>query len=171
MEFILGSIMLFGFDWAPQGWMRCDGTLVSISSNSALFSLLGTTYGGDGQTTFALPDLRGRAPIHDGAMRGGSTYTIGQVGGSETVTLGQAQLPAHTHAVAPAASGTASSKSPAGAVPAYTSGGSSYGSPDGTTMAATTSSPTGASSPVATMPPYLAMNYCICVSGIYPSRP
>ena len=87
MEPILGSITLFGFDWAPVGWARCDGTLLSISSNTALFSLLGTTYGGDGKTTFALPDLRGRAPMHDGTGPGLSPKVIGQAGGTESVTL------------------------------------------------------------------------------------
>ncbi|WP_116999477.1 phage tail protein [Desertimonas flava] len=169
MDPILGSIMLFGFDWAPKGWMRCDGTIISIAQNQALFSLLGTTYGGDGVTNFALPDLRGRAPIHDSGPTS-SGYEIGQQGGSASVTLTASNLPAHTHTVAPVASATASSKSPSGNAPAFTDAGASYGTPDGTVMAAATSSSTGNSTPVATMPPYLAMNYCICIAGIYPSR-
>ena len=83
MEPLLGMIQLFGFDWAPTGWARCDGQLLSISQNTALFSLLGTTYGGDGRTTFALPDLRGRAPIHDGDAPGLSSRSLGEVGGQE----------------------------------------------------------------------------------------
>ena len=122
MEPILGSITLFAFDWAPDGWARCDGTVLSISSNTALFSLLGTTYGGNGQTTFALPDLRGRAPIHDGSGPGLSPKDHRQVGGTESVTLAAANVAPHTHTVA--ATATASSKSPSGMVPAYTDGGS-----------------------------------------------
>ena len=170
MEPILGSITLFAFDWAPVGWARCDGTLLSISSNTALFSLLGTTYGGNGQTTFALPDLRGRAPMHDGTGPGLSPKAIGQVGGTESVTLTAANVAPHTHAVA--ATATASSKSPSGMVPGYTDGGSSYGASDGTTMAPAMIQPNaGGSTPVDIESPYLAMNYCIAVEGIYPSRP
>ena len=170
MEPILGSITLFAFDWAPNGWARCDGTLLSISSNTALFSLLGTTYGGNGQTTFALPDLRGRAPIHDGTGPGLSPKDIGQVGGTESVTLAAANVAPHTHTVA--ATATASSKSPSGMVPAYTDGGSAYGTSDGTTMAPAMIQPNaGGPTPVSIESPYLAMNYCIAVEGIYPSRP
>ena len=170
MEPILGSITLFAFDWAPNGWARCDGTLLSISSNTALFSLLGTTYGGNGQTTFALPDLRGRAPIHDGTGPGLSPKVIGEMGGTENVTLTAANVAPHTHTVA--ASATASSKSPSGMVPGYTDGGSSYGTSDGTTMAPTMVQPNaGGPTPVDIESPYLAMNYCIAVEGVYPSRP
>jgi|SRR4051812_15186170 len=170
MEPFLGSIMLFAYDWAPVGWARCDGALLSISSNTALFSLLGTTYGGNGQTTFALPDLRGRAPIHDGAGPGLSAKQIGQAGGAESVTLTAANVAPHTHAVS--ATATATSKSPSGNVPAYTEGGSSYGAADGTAMADGMCQPnSGGPVPVDTESPYLAMNYCIAVEGIYPSRP
>lgn len=169
MDPILGSIQLFAFDWAPQGWLRCDGTLLPITQYTALFSLLGTTYGGDGQTNFALPDLRGRAPIHDGQGPGLSNWAIGQSGGAETATLTTANLPAHNHGVQ--ATATAASKNPAGAVPAYTADASSYGAPDGTTMAATMTTDTGSSAPVSITPPVLAMNYCIAAQGIYPSRP
>jgi microcystin-dependent protein len=169
MEPFLGSIALFAFDWAPRGWARCDGALLSISSNTALFSLLGTTYGGNGQTTFALPDLRGRAPIHDGQGPGLSSWSAGQSAGAETVTLTTANLPAHNHGVQ--ATATAASKSPAGNVPAYTADASSYGASDGTTMAATMTANTGNSQPVSITQPVLAMNYCIAIEGIYPSRP
>ena len=169
MEPLLGMIQLFGYDWAPTGWARCDGQLLSISQNTALFSLLGTTYGGDGRTTFALPDLRGRAPVHDGQGPGLSSRNLGEVYGHETVTLTTGQLPAHTHGVQ--GSATAASKSPSGAVPAYNDQGSAYGAPDGTAMATNMTQPTGSSQPVDTIPPVLAMNYCIAVEGIYPSRP
>lgn len=170
MDPLIGTIALFGFDWAPRGWMRCDGTLLPISSNTALFSLIGTTYGGDGMTNFALPDLRGRAPIHDGPGPGLSNRPIGSAGGAETVTLIATNVPPHTHAVQ-ASGGQGTAKSPAGMVPAFDPDSTGYGSPDGTTMAATMIQPnSGGTAPVATMPPFLAMCYCIAVEGIFPSR-
>jgi microcystin-dependent protein len=170
MEPLLGMIQLFGFDWAPTGWARCDGQLLSISQNTALFSLLGTTYGGDGRTTFAVPDLRGRAPIHDGTAPGLSSRSLGEVGGQEQVSVTDPnQLPPHTHGVQ--GSATAASKSPTGAVPAYNDQGSAYGAPDGTAMATNMTQSTGASAPIDVMSPFLAMNYCIAVEGIYPQRP
>jgi microcystin-dependent protein len=170
MEPLLGMIQLFGFDWAPNGWARCDGQLLAISENTALLSLLGTTYGGDGRTTFALPDLRGRAPIHDGGAPGLTPRSLGEVGGQEQVSLTNPnQLPPHTHGVQ--GSATAASKNPAGAVPAYNDQGSAYGAPDGTAMATNMTQPTGTSAPIDSMPPFLAMNYCIAVEGIYPTRP
>jgi microcystin-dependent protein len=144
--------------------------VVPISSNNALFSLLGTTYGGDGVTTFALPDLRGRAPIHDGSGNGLTPRQLGEMAGSETATLVAGNIPPVACTVQ--ASATASSKSPAGNVPAFNPDASAYGSPDGTTMAATmVQTNSGGPTPVATVPPFLAMNYCIAVQGIYPSRP
>ncbi len=110
MEPFIGQIQLFGFGWAPQGWATCDGQLLSISSNTALFSLLGTTYGGDGRTTFALPDLRGRVPLHQGQGPGLSSYVLGEVLGQESVTLTTQQMPSHTHGIQGTA--TAASKSP-----------------------------------------------------------
>ena len=97
MDPFIGEIVMFAGNFAPRGWALCDGQLLSISANQALFSILGTTYGGDGRTTFALPDLRGRAPIHPGTGPGLSTYRLGQRGGTETVTLNQLQIPSHTH--------------------------------------------------------------------------
>lgn len=97
MDPFLAQIIMFGGNFAPRGWAFCDGQLLPIASNSALFSLLGTTYGGDGRTTFALPDLRGRTPIHPGTGPGLSTYVLGQRGGEERVTLNQLQIPSHTH--------------------------------------------------------------------------
>jgi microcystin-dependent protein len=169
MEPLLGSLMLFPFDWAPRGWARCDGSLLSISQYTALFSLIGTTYGGDGRTTFALPDLRGRAPIHDGSGPGLTPKTIGEQGGAETATLTANNLPPHSHGVQ--ASAAAASKSPAGQVPAYTDQGSSYGAPDGTVMNAGMVQPNqSAVAPISTSAPYLAMNYCIALEGVFPSR-
>src|SRR5687767_9318635 len=97
MEPFLGQIQAFGFNFAPRGWAQCQGQLLAINTNTALFSLLGTTYGGNGQTTFALPDFRGRTMVGQGQGPGLSAYTIGQVGGTESVTLTSNNLPAHTH--------------------------------------------------------------------------
>ena len=104
MEPFIGQIMMFGGNFAPRGWALCDGSLLSISQNQALFSILGTTYGGDGRTTFGLPDLRGRVPMHPGSGPGLTTRTLGQKSGTETNTLTESQLPSHTHT----ASGTVS---------------------------------------------------------------
>jgi microcystin-dependent protein len=169
MEPFLGQIQLFGFGWAPQGWATCDGQLLSISSNTALFSLLGTTYGGDGRTTFALPDLRGRVPLHQGQGPGLSGYDLGEVLGVESVTLNSNQMPQHTHGIQGAA--TAASKSPSGAVPGFTDAGTSYGPPDGTQMANNMCQPSGQGQGHENRQPGLVMNWCIATEGIYPSRP
>src|SRR5271170_1181314 len=100
METYLGTILMVGFNFAPVGWALCNGQLLSIAQNTALFSLLGTTYGGDGRSTFALPNLQSRVPIHQGQGTGLSPYTIGQVGGTENVTLLSAQMPSHNHLIA-----------------------------------------------------------------------
>ena len=111
MEPFLGEIRMFGFDFAPQGWALCNGQLLPINQNQALFSLLGNMYGGNGTTTFALPNLQSRVPIHQGQGAGLSAYVVGQAGGAETVTLAAAQMPAHAHPVK-ASSNTAGSTKP-----------------------------------------------------------
>lgn len=169
MEPFIGQIQLFGFGWAPVGWALCNGQLLSISSNTALFSLLGTTYGGNGQTTFALPDLRGRVPVGQGQGPGLSNVDLGEQAGVESVSLNGNQNGQHNHPVS--GSATASSKSPSNAVPAFTGAGSSYGTADGTTMAAGMVQPTGQGQPHENRQPYLGACYCIAVEGIYPSRP
>lgn len=115
-EPFVGEIRMFGFNFEPQGWAFCDGRLLPISQNAALFSLLGTTYGGDGVSTFALPDLRSRVPVSLGQGEGLSSYAEGQAGGTETVTITPAQMPAHTHAVN-ASSSPAASERPAACWP------------------------------------------------------
>jgi microcystin-dependent protein len=162
-------LALFGFGWAPVGWALCNGQLLAISQNTALFSLLGTTYGGDGRTTFGLPDLRGRVPLHWGQGPGLSNYDLGEVTGTETVTLTVQNLASHGHGVQ--GSATASSKSPAGLVPAFTPAGSTYGAPDGTAMANNMVGNTGNNQPFGVLQPLLAMCWCIATEGIYPSRP
>jgi microcystin-dependent protein len=169
MEPFLGTITLFGFNFVPRGWAACQGQLLSISQNSALFSLLGTQYGGDGRTTFGLPDLRGRVPLGQGQGPGLGNYTVGEIGGLEQVTLNQTQLPAHTHGVAAAT--TATSKSPVGNLPGVATGGSAYGPTAGGSMSTGMVQPVGSNQPHPNMQPYLVGNWCIAVEGIFPSRP
>ncbi|HEY5979367.1 MAG TPA: tail fiber protein [Microlunatus sp.] len=166
-EPFLGEIRNFGFNFAPRGWAQCQGQLMSISQNTALFSLLGTMYGGNGQTTFGLPDLRGRTVISVGQGPGLSNRTQGELAGSEQVTLNAAQIAPHTHGVT--ASSQASSKSPANAVPAYADA-SPYGGGTDLTMNPDMIKPNSGGQPHDNMSPYLVMNYCIATEGIYPSR-
>lgn len=166
----LGEIRMFGFNFAPIGWALCDGQLLAINQNTALFSLLGTFYGGDGQTTFALPDLQGRAPKSMGNGAGLSAYSVGQKGGVETVTLSVSQLPSHAHGVEASAT-KAKLKTPAGAVPALTKADAYDAAPDGvTTMNAGMIAATGGGEPVTNLPPFLVVNFCIALTGIFPSR-
>jgi microcystin-dependent protein len=167
----LGELQLFGFNFCPEGFLPADGRLLSISPNTALFSLLGTFYGGDGKSTFALPDLRGRSAIGVGQGPGLSDRFQGEEGGSETVTLTLSEMPAHTH---PAGATTlpANTSSPQGSLPArkartqlYRSGAANTAlAPDAIGIA-------GGSQPHENMPPYLAMTWCIAVQGVYPQRP
>jgi microcystin-dependent protein len=189
-EPFIGQIILVGFNFAPRGYAFCQGQLLSIAQNTALFSLLGTTYGGDGQTTFALPDLRGRAAVGMGQGPGLSLYDIGERSGTESVTLLSSQMPQHTHAIdmspvaatANARNVPGNSRSPVGAVPAVEASGVtatySTAAPTGTTMAASaislTGTPTvgiaGGSQPLSILQPFLVLNYCIALEGIFPSR-
>jgi microcystin-dependent protein len=165
-EPFLGEIRAFGFNFAPRGWAMCNGQLLPIAQNQALFSLLGTTYGGNGQTTFALPDLRGRVPIHMGQGPGLSSKDLGEQAGQEAQTLSVNEMPAHTHAQ-PASSGEQDTNRPGNAVPAR--GGVYAGSGDGSTFMDPTTT-TGGSQPHNNMQPYLVLNYCIAITGIFPSR-
>jgi microcystin-dependent protein len=173
-EPFLGEIRIFGGNFAPNGWALCEGQLLSIAQNTALFSLLGTTYGGNGVNDFALPDLRGRVPVGFGQGPGLSSYAQGQTGGAENQTLTTQQMPAHSHAVQ--ATETPSTSDPKGAVPAHpliaATPASPYGAhPDGnTTMNSGMIGPTGGGQPVNVVQPYLAVNYIIALQGIYPSR-
>ncbi|MFN0314574.1 MAG: phage tail protein [Burkholderiales bacterium] len=168
----IGQIQAFGFNFAPRGWAQCNGQLLSIAQNQALFALLGTMYGGNGQTTFGLPDLRGRSPIHLGQGPGLSNYVQGEVGGVEVVTLSPQQMPAHTHA-ARALAGNGNSKVAQNNVWAKDAGVSSatYSSavPDAN-MSAQAIANAGGSQPHENRPPYLAVNWCIALEGIFPSR-
>lgn len=169
-EPFLGMIATFGFNFAPRGWAFCSGQILPIAQNTALFSLLGTTYGGNGQTTFALPDLRGRRAIHFGQGPGLSNYDLGQVSGTETATLTVNQMPPHTHSFAPlSANFTADAGKPNGNVPASVS---SYTSPANINgaMAPGNTGPAGGGQPFSILDPYLALNFCIALEGIFPSR-
>lgn len=162
----LGEIRIFGFNFAPRGWAFCSGQLLPIAQNTALFSLLGTTYGGNGQTNFALPDLRGRVPLSMGQGPGLSNYTEGEVAGSETVTLIATQMPTHSHIVN-ANNGAATTTRPSNSYPAP-SGFSATS--DGTTENPGVIASAGGSQPHENRQPYLALNFCIAMEGIFPSR-
>jgi microcystin-dependent protein len=168
----LGEIRMFAGTFAPRGWAFCNGQIMSIAQNTALFSLLGTTYGGNGQTTFALPNLQGRVPVHWGTGAGLSPYVLGQQAGQENVTLLQNQMPPHTHPVNAVASG-GNQASPAGNFPAIESTGTSLdyasGAPDSAMNAAMVGS-AGGGQPVPIVQPYLAVSFIIALEGIYPSR-
>lgn len=164
----IGEIRLFGFGFPPRGWALCEGQLLPISQNQALFSLLGTTYGGNGTTDFALPDLRGRVPLHHGQGPGFPSYVLGQQGGVEEVTLTIDQLGPHSHLSA-AQSGAGTSASPFGDVWARSEV-AQYGTPAAASMDPAAVSPVGASQPHDNLAPYLTLNYCIALQGIFPSR-
>src|SRR5262249_5802618 len=158
---------MFAGNFAPAGWMFCEGQLLPISENETLFNLIGTTYGGDGQSTFGLPDLRGRVPIHQG-----NGFTLAETGGVETVTLTVSQIPAHSHPAA-GTSGTASSKSPTSNVPGRITAASVF--PYGTDAPIGPASPqaissVGGSQPHANFQPYLCINFIISLFGIFPSQ-
>jgi len=164
----IGEIRMFGGNFAPAGWAFCDGSLMLISENDTLFALIGTTYGGDGQQTFGLPDLRGRVPLHQGTTQGfGTPYTIGQSGGVESVTLTTNQLPAHSHAALAATVGDRTS--PAGAVWAGSPDMAQFAAPPGAAMNASAVGNTGGSQPHENMPPFLGVNFIISLFGIFPS--
>jgi microcystin-dependent protein len=163
----LGQIMLFGGNFAPSGWALCNGQLLAINQNTALFSLLGTQYGGNGTSNFALPDLRGRAPIHSGQGPGLANYVIGQAAGTETVTLTQAQMPQHNHLVN-ATEADQTTNRPATAF--HARGGFYAATSDGSQMAPQSLSLTGSGLPHEKHQPYLVMTYCIALAGIFPSR-
>ncbi|HYG15941.1 MAG TPA: tail fiber protein [Bacteroidia bacterium] len=189
MEGYIGEIRLFAPNFAPKYWATCDGQTLAINTNQALFAILGTTYGGDGITTFRLPDLRGRTAIQPGQSEGTSYYVLGQVSGAAAVSLVSANLPLHTHAptgvptitITPQCNtGEANNNEPEGKYPAAPPAGKglySAGPPDstmhsvtagaGSTLAAAVN---GGSQPIPLTPPYTVLNYIICLQGLFPSR-
>ena len=177
MEPFVGQIQAFGFSWPPRGWAKCDGQLLPIAQNQALFSLLGTTYGGDGRTTFGLPDLRGRLPMHHGAGPGLPARAIGERGGTNQVTLVASQMPQHDHGLATAEVTFALSDSPptTGEGEGNSLANGTFYAPGadkrygGVALSGRTQ-PAGSGTPVNTTPPFTTINYCIALVGIYPSR-
>lgn len=171
----IGQIMCAPYNFAPNGWAVAAGQLLPISQNQALFALIGTTYGGDGRSTFALPDLRGRFAMGStdfGVPNGTGVHPLGEQGGSDTHTMTIAEMPAHTHVVAPLAStNDANSISPIGKAPATKARTTLYADPTpGATQAATTTSASGGNQPMPTLPPYTTVNCFIALQGIFPSR-
>jgi len=173
MDPFVAEIRIFGFNFAPKGWAFCDGQLLPLSQNTALFSLLGTTYGGDGKSTFALPDMQGNAPMHPGQGPGLSLHDLGETGGSQTVTLLESEIPAHSHGVM-AAPGLATGDTNVvlGNAFAKSGQGNAYVAPANLVLlSASTITPAGASLPHNNMMPYLTLNFCIALQGVFPQRP
>jgi microcystin-dependent protein len=179
MEPFLGQVCLFSFSIIPRGWAPCNGQLMAIAQNTALFALIGTTYGGDGITTFALPDLRGRAALNAGHGPGLSSRIMGEASGTENVTLISTQMPAHNHPMMVSAT-PATSNTPNGNVLAVSNGSvpsleasasvNTYGTQINGMANPQTIGLSGGSQPHYNMQPYLVMNYCIATSGIFPSQ-
>jgi microcystin-dependent protein len=166
----LGEIRMFAFNFAPVDWAACDGQLLPISQNDALFALLGTTYGGNGTTTFALPNLQSRVPVHFGKGTGLSTYDMGQAGGDETVTLSHAEMPVHSHKVHADAT-NARAVNPVGHFPATSATDIYADQLHGTLfMNPKMVADAGGGQPHNNIQPYLVLNFCIALAGIFPSR-
>jgi microcystin-dependent protein len=167
----LAEIRIFPFNFPPKGWAFCDGQILPLSQNTALFALLGTTYGGDGTSNFALPNLQGNAPMHPGQGPGLSLHVLGETSGSDTVTLLQTEMPAHTHGVQ--ASGASDTTTPVNN--AWASGQKGFGSfyaPPGNnvSMSPAATSAAGGSLPHNNLQPYLTLNFCIALQGVFPPR-
>lgn len=159
----VGEIRMFAGNFAPAGWMFCDGQLLPISENETLFNLIGTTYGGDGQSTFALPNLQSRIPIHMG-----NGFILAETGGVESVTLTVSQIPAHNHPLL-CSSGTASLQDPTNSIPAVSTAQAYFNSPaNPTNLSPSAIGPTGGSQPHENLQPYLCVNFIISLFGIFP---
>lgn len=170
----VAEIRIFPFNFAPKGWAWCDGQLMPLSQNTALFSLLGTTYGGNGKSNFALPDLQGRAPMHPGQGPGLSLHDLGETGGAETVTLLESEIPAHAHAISAstAASDEEGMKNPSGMVPGAQQGSNPIYAPFASPVALAPEAlaPAGGDLPHNNMMPYLTFYFCIALQGVFPPR-
>jgi len=175
MDPFLAEIRIFPFNFAPKGWAFCDGQILPLSQNTALFSLLGTTYGGNGLSNFALPNMQGNAPMHPGQGPGLSLHDLGETAGSETVTLLQTEIPSHSHAImAIGAPPPANAGAPGPTLAlARSSGTSLYKQPafgNIGAMSDSTNAPAGGNLPHNNMQPYLTLNFCIALQGVYPPR-
>ncbi len=169
MEPFVGQIQAFGFDFAPRGWAKCEGQLLPINENTSLYSLLGTTYGGDGRNTFGLPDLRSRTAIGQGRGPGLSPYRSGDRGGVEFTRITTLNLPGHSHTTSVEATSEGNTDNPTGSVVAG-NGVNSFGTVADTYLSSENTGNTGDGQPLFNLPPYLAINYCIALVGLYPSR-
>jgi microcystin-dependent protein len=170
----VAEIRIFGFNFAPQGWAQCNGQLLPISQNTALFSLLGTFYGGDGKSTFALPNLQGSVPIQQGQGQGLSTYDLGQQGGTETVTLLQTEMPAHNHMYGVTFENGTQGSLTGNVILARSVSGNLYQTNTSNNIVQLdfqALAPSGGGLPHNNMMPTLALNYCIAMQGVFPARP
>jgi microcystin-dependent protein len=166
----VAEIRIFPFNFAPKGWAFCDGQILPLSQNTALFSLLGTTYGGDGKSNFALPNMQGNAPMHPGQGPGLSLHDLGEVGGSQTVTLLESKIPAHTHSLQ-ASNQVGTDRTPQGEVLARSAGMNLYKASGSIVMLADQAvTPAGGDQPHNNMQPYLTLNFCIALQGVFPPR-
>jgi microcystin-dependent protein len=171
MDPFVAEIRIFPFNFAPKGWAFCNGQIMSISQNTALFSLLGTTYGGDGKSTFALPNLQANAPMHPGQGPGLSLHDLGETGGSETVTLLQSEMPLHPHSLVASLSDGLFTQPP-NQLFSQGVGVNIWGTnAPNITLADTALAPAGGDQPHNNMQPYLTLNFCIALQGVFPPRP
>ena len=168
----VAEVRIYPFNFAPRGWAFCDGQLLPISQNTALFSLLGTTYGGDGKSNFALPNLQGCAPMHPGQGPGLSLHDLGETGGSDTVSLLESEIPVHSHAVNASALAATSQTPGANVILARSRGFAAYSATTTNLVPLSDQAiaPTGGDQPHNNLMPYLTLNFCIAMQGIYPPR-
>lgn len=171
MDPFVAEIRIFPFNFAPRGWAWCDGQLLPLSQNTALFSLLGTTYGGNGKSNFALPDLQGRAPMHPGQGPGLSLHDLGETGGSETVSLLESEMPSHSHNLV-GSNQPAEDRAPAGEILARSVGASLYQTTTSGLQAMSDNAlaPAGGDQPHNNLQPYLTFYFCIALQGVFPPR-
>jgi microcystin-dependent protein len=172
MDPFVAEIRIFGFNFPPKGWAFCDGQILPLSQNTALFSLLGTTYGGDGKSNFALPNMQGNAPMHPGQGPGLSLHDLGETGGSETVSLLESETPAHSHALRADAGDVADKPAPATNRSFAFSNNTNAFRASGThvSMAPEALPPAGGDQPHNNLMPYLTLNFCIALQGVFPPR-
>ena len=173
MDPFVAEIRIFPFNFAPKGWAFCDGQILPLSQNTALFSLLGTTYGGDGKSNFALPDMQGNAPMHPGQGPGLSLHDLGETGGSDTVSLLESEIPSHTHQMRGDNQDQADTSAPTSqTVIAKSAGANAFVAPTVplVTMSDNILSPAGGDQPHNNLMPYLTLNFCIALQGVYPPR-
>lgn len=172
MDPFVAEIRIFPFNFAPKGWAFCDGQILPLSQNTALFSLLGTTYGGDGKSNFALPNMQGNAPMHPGQGPGLSLHDLGETGGSETVSLLESEIPSHSHTMNAQNVPLGSLTSAAGNTFTHPASGNLFNkvNPAVVSMAPEALAPAGGDQPHNNMQPYLTLNFCIALQGVYPPR-